>query len=63
MNPIELVFSYLKKKVSRNIYQTKNELIKATSKTIMEMKLKTVNNIINHNTTMLKRAWKWDPLI
>jgi len=53
-NPIEMVFSLLRKKINKKIVKSTEDIIKVTEDFITEIKKETLNNIFNHSMKILK---------
>ena len=54
-NPIEMVFSLLRKKLNKRIVKNKSDIIDLTNIFILEMKEETLTNIFNHSEKLLKK--------
>jgi len=53
-NPIEMVFSLLRKKLNKRIVKTQKEIEEEIEQFIKEIKEETLKNIFNHSTKILK---------
>lgn len=54
-NPIEMVFSLLRKKLNKRIVKDKSDIIDLTNIFMLEMKEETLTNIFNHSEKLLKK--------
>ncbi len=57
-NPIEMVFSLLRRHINKKIVKTKEEIIKEINFFILNIKKETLKNIFIHSTKELKRYHK-----
>ena len=53
-NPIEIVFSLLRKKINKKIVKTEKEIKEVIDLFIIETKKETLTNIFNHSSKILK---------
>jgi transposase len=53
-NPIEMVFSLLRKKINKKIVKSEKEIKEEIETFVLEIKKETLKNIFNHSTTKLK---------
>ncbi len=57
-NPIEMVFSLLRKKLNKSIVKSSNEINETINLFIKELKLQTLINIFKHSRNELKKYLK-----
>ena len=61
LNPIELFFGHIKRKVYKHIYYNQKDLLESITKTILNSNLQKLNKFIFNLPVKLHRAWLTDP--
>lgn len=58
-NPIEMVFSLLRKELNKKVVKDKTEIVNCVNEFIKNIKKETLKNIFNHSTKILKSYFQF----